>query len=705
MTKRGKMKHSKKKIKIRGNGEIFKKGLSAMNRTKIRTKLTASFFIPIAFIIFLGIASFEKAEKGIRDSYERSTAQAINMTSDYLQFGVQSIENLSIQYINDDSMKNYLSGFYSNDITKNNNVFQNLTNAAMAKQVTDNFILNISVLSAKVKSVTTFANLQDDIYSGFFETEEGKRIKASDASRWVGSNAYLDEKMGTKAEDYSMRLIRNYKKADAFIIIDMDYHTVLEILDSMEIEKSGILGLITPDGKEIISKDEKAGSVFAGQEFYQKALASEETDRAYYVDFEGKENLFIYSKIGDTGAMLCALIPKSTILMQADSIKSMTVIIVIIACIIAVITGLFISTGIGRTINSIIHKLKKAAQGDLSVDFSTKRGDEFRILTDEINHTFSNMKELIGRVNHISKEVSEASKDVSDASAVILNSARDVTAAMNEIEGGVMQQAKDAQECLLQMDDLSNKIEQMSNTGNEISEIAVRTKENIQDGTKVTGQLTQQTESTIEITTDIIKGIEALAVKSMSIGSIINTIHKISNQTNLLSLNASIEAARAGEFGLGFAVVANEIRNLADQTSLSINDIKKIIESIQGDTTGLVITAKKAEGVMVLQDTAVKNTTKSYYNINDSIDMLMAKLTDVISGVKSIENARTSTLNLVENISAVLEEIAASSNNVNQISAEQLRSVELLNQSAGDMSSTSEELIGAVRKFTVGHGV
>jgi methyl-accepting chemotaxis protein len=192
-----------------------------------------------------------------------------------------------------------------------------------------------------------------------------------------------------------------------------------------------------------------------------------------------------------------------------------------------------------------------------------------------------------------------------------------------------------------------------------------------------------------------------LAEKSSSINKIVNVINDIANQTNLLSLNASIEAARAGEHGKGFAVVASEIRTLADQSKTSVNDIKKIIGSIYEDTTTAVETARKAEKVLQLQENAVKNTTDSYDNINGSVEKLIVFLKYITDNVANIEEARVSTLGAIENISAVLEEIAASSNNVNQTAINQVASVESLNQSALNLNKNSDNLVNEVQKFTV----
>ncbi len=667
----------------------------------LRFKLVVSFLIPIAFIIILGVVSFQKAADGIRSSYEASTGQAIKMTGEYIQFGVDSMDSLSIQYTNDDNVWKYASGFYKDDLIKNNEMYQNLTNAALAKEVTDKFISSISVFSGSVQPITTVAYVKPDVYTGFLETEEGKIVE-DNQPLWVGRNAYLDEKMGTTSKNYALRMIRKFKKANSLIVIDMDYNTVSDILKRMEFNKGSIIGLVTPDGQEIMFDGQNAyKSSFTGEAFYKEASASEKPEDSFYIEYQGEKQLFIYSKLGKTGALLCAMIPRSVILGKADGIKNVTIVIVIIACIVAVVTGLFISSGIDTIIKKTILKLKKAAGGDLTVDFTTKRKDEFQILLKEISRTFSNMKELISQVRNLSINVSGASSDVTITSEKFLHSAEDISLAMKEIEQSLMQQAKDAEECLSQMDQLSGQIVMMGKDTDEISKITSNTKTNIQNSADITRDLTEQTRYTIDITTNIVRGIENLAQKSSSIGSIINTINEISNQTNLLSLNASIEAARAGQYGRGFAVVASEIRTLATQITHSVDEIGKIINTIQSDTKELVVSAKNAETVLVQQDTAVKNTSNSYEVINESVDNLMLYLNNIVGDVGNIEKARSSTLNAIENISAVLEEIAASSNHVSQISMDQLEQVKTLNNSAVSLNTQSETLVNAVQQFTV----
>jgi methyl-accepting chemotaxis protein len=251
------------------------------------------------------------------------------------------------------------------------------------------------------------------------------------------------------------------------------------------------------------------------------------------------------------------------------------------------------------------------------------------------------------------------------------------------------------------MEQLSQRIALVSNNTKGIAEIADKTIHNTKDGAVVTEHLNQQTKTTIKITTDIINKIEKLAEKTSSINSIVNVNNEIADQTNLLSLNASIEAARAGSYGKGFSVVANEIRNLAEQSQKSVNDIKQIISSIQDDTKNVVQITLEAEKALKLQDGVVKNTTESFHNISDSVEDLMTYLNHIADNVGNMEDARIGTMEAIENISAVMEEIAASTNTVNQSSNLQLSSVKTLNKSATNLNENAKHLVDAVSKFQI----
>lgn len=670
----------------------------------IRFTLIISFTTPIFFIIILGIVSYRTASEGIIDKYEKATSQTINMASEYLQFGLDSVEATSVQYVSDDSIKKYLIN-RDDDVISNSSNLTNIKNSFAAKQLTDDFIGNIYAISKNVNPISTGANLSGtDIYTGLQESALGDSLmNNSSKSVWSGRDSYLDEKLGATEDQYAFRLIRKYINIDAVLIIDIDRVTIENIITKLQFDKTATVGIVTGDGKEILIKDKEPVDdvVFTNQEFFQKALKTNEEYGSNYIVYKDSSYLFLYSKLGDTGDTLCAMIPKSVITSQADKIRNITVVIVFVACIVAILIGLLISGSIEKVVHTIIEKLRLAANGDLTVAFETKRKDEFRILMDQLQLTFVNMKKLVIQVDELSKEVSLSAENVKGTSEAFLDTTNMITNAMDEIELGINQQAGDAEACLIEMDNLSNKITLVSDNTREISKITEVTKISIQEGTDSAYELNQQTKATMSISVETIHEIESLANRSLTIGKIVNTISEIANQTNLLSLNASIEAARAGESGKGFSVVAGEIRKLAEQSQNSVTDIKGIINKILEDTMKAVNSAKKVEEAMMLQEKAVMNSSCSFQNINDKVQDLVIRINNITENVDNIENARTSTLGAIENISAVLEEIAASTNSVNQTSNQQLKSVENSNQSAINLNKNTDKLVDALKRFKV----
>ena len=415
----------------------------------------------------------------------------------------------------------------------------------------------------------------------------------------------------------------------------------------------------------------------------------------------GNEYMFVYSKIGSTGCMLATIIPEKVIKEQAAEIEKMTILMVIVAMIIAIVVGMILANGIGTAIGNVNVILKEASEGDLTVKVETRRRDEFKKLNYHITGMIQSIKELVGKSANVSCRVTDSASAVSMASEQFVESSTSITEAIEHIEGGITEQAHDAESCLKKMGGLSEKIDYVNQSTTQIAEFAETTKETVDTGIVTIRELNTKAKATTQITKKVIDNIEALEKESHSIEGITNTINEIASQTNLLSLNASIEAARAGEAGRGFAVVASEIRKLAEQSMEASHMIEQIINGIQIKTRETVGNAKEAENIVTSQEQALTATIEVFNTIGTQVEGLTKNIEEIGMGVSSIESAKDETLKAIANISAGLTETAAASAEVQSAADNQLQSARELNEAAMGLGQDAEELQEAISQFKV----
>jgi methyl-accepting chemotaxis protein len=399
--------------------------------------------------------------------------------------------------------------------------------------------------------------------------------------------------------------------------------------------------------------------------------------------------------------MICALIPKATILAQTSNIKTVALWLVIFAVIIATLLGYVLSGHINSNIYRILKQLKTVSSGDLTSQLKSKSRDEFKLLADGVNSMTDHMKILITNVTSAGNSLSHAAQQVSASSETFLMTSTDIQGAIQEIDNGVTQLDVNSADCLTQMDTLSGKITDVTKGTDAITSLTAATSAAIGDGITSMSTLTDSAKQTSEITGNVIRAIEALAEKSRSIVQIVESINSIARETNLLSLNASIEAARAGESGKGFVVVAEHIRQLADQSAASASEIQKIINDIIQNTSDVVNIAKEAESTMNFQEQAMAQTAQSFVAMDEQIHTLLNSVDGISANMKNMETARCTTLNAIEGISSISAETSAGSANVNNTVNSQREAITTLDNAAGVLQERAAALNELLRQFKI----
>ncbi len=671
---------------------------------QLRTKLIAAFMIPVICIILLGVVSYQRATEAIVSNYEKSLQETMTMTNQYLTLVIDTVRSNYKTYLYDTELARYLKDLMEEAPAKKLAV--EYTKEMKRDANTNTLVSNIYIISDRVISLTSSAPTTSSLLTAYTDSEQGALVEDQRTSYHLfGSLCDADEALGTHKLNYSLRIAKYMDNNKAIMLVDLDRDTLIDSLSSLSAGDGSYAALVTHDGTEFYSDGNATrNSVFTTSDFYKEIAESEEGGMKY-VNYNEEKYLFLYSPMyspkSPQGSMICTLIPESTILAQAAGIKTVAMVLVIVAVAIAALLGYLLSAHINGNIYRIIHQLQLVSEGDLTVQIQSRSTDEFKLLAGGVNSMTDNMKALITNVTEASNSLNAAAGQVSSASDTFLRTAGDIQGAITEINAGVTQLDTNSEDCLTQMDSLSGKIGTVANGTRDIITLTQDTSSSINQGISSMSVLTDSAKKTSEITDHVIQAIEALADKSRSIGQIVESINSIAKETNLLSLNASIEAARAGESGRGFAVVAEQIRKLADQSAESAGQIQVIIDDIVTTTYGVVDIAKEAESTVEFQEKAVAQTTDSFVTMDSQIHTLLNSISEISESMQNMEYARSTTLTAIEGISAISAETSAGSDNVAKTVFAQRDAIQTLDSAANTLQARAAELTDLLGRFTI----
>jgi methyl-accepting chemotaxis protein len=672
----------------------------------ILAKLLISFMIPVCLFIVAGIIIYQKSEEGLKNNTESLTFTSINTLADYLDTGFQNVDYAIKRIALNATVTQHFSATEGEALAKDVVTFVN------SESLADTYISNIFTFGKRQEDIIVSGDgIQEHVplFDTFDASEEGtamaeyfKEAGPNVQTYWMSSHPSIDEMRELNQEDYILsefhKVLDRRNKLTGYVMIDVKTSFVQGILDDAQLGENSIKGFITHDGREVISGADSFA--FGSQDFY-KAVEAEEESGYKYIDYKGDSYLFMYANVPVVGGKVCAMVPQEVIVEDALVIRNITLVAILLCCIIAFITGTIIASGISKATNSINVVMKQTSEGDLTGSITMKRKDEFKLLSGNIMNMITSLKSLITKMTNVSDQVGESSDQVNDNSDVLYTATKDIREAISQIELGLIQQSEDTEQCLHQMSDLADRISVVYDNTNEISEIAEKTQETVDNGMVIVTDLGDRVQDTTAITKAIIEEINQLQKESKTIYSIVATINEIAEETNLLSLNASIEAARAGEAGKGFAVVSDEIRKLAEQSAAAGTKIADIITNVQSRIEKTIETAERATDVVNYQEDALHTTVKMFRAIKRQVSTLAQDLETISTNINGIETAKNDTLEAIASISATSNETEAASTELNKNAERQMHAVEVLNQAVKQLQENSLELSESISVFKV----
>ncbi|MDE6389046.1 MAG: methyl-accepting chemotaxis protein [Lachnospiraceae bacterium] len=677
---------------------------------KIIYKLMFAFLIPIIMMVMLGIVCYHTASKNAVSKYEESAGSTVMSVAEYFNLLTSNVETNATDMLVTDAVKDYygLNAMSSNQ-NKESTSYNAMKTTVLKMTSSTKYVANVHAFAAAGRSVSSTTKesvrrlaFDENAYDDF-QKQEGQPFEdPTFKGMWIGEHLFIDTATGTDTNEYGISFMRRLSTGKGFLIIDIKRSIVQEALGRVDFGKGSYVSLITADGREIHMKygEPSYGTIYKGQAFYQASL-EEDVYMSDYVTFNKKQYLYLYAPVGETGMKICALIPESSIIEEMKDLRNETILFVIMASLVAILTGMILSNSIRRTLDKISRSMKVASEGDFTVSLATNRQDEFGHVSNSIAKMISSMRELIAEVQKFSGDVGRSAGQVSETTDRILSSMREVNTAVSDVETEVIKQAQDADTGYRMMAEFGEKINHISETAGIMGTMADSTIARVEKGTAMVDMLKTTAHATTDITQILVDNVADVGSQSGNIKTIIDTINSIAERTNLLSLNAGIEAARAGESGRGFAVVAESIGKLAEQSMTAGNEIKKIIESIEATTRTATESAVRTEENVKSQMDALDETVTVFHEIHDYVQNLVEKLEQIVEQMGGLVEDKDKVLDTIQGVSSTTDNASAATVEVTASIAEQVGFLSELNDDAEALKSQAEKLDDAMRRFTL----
>ena len=486
---------------------------------------------------------------------------------------------------------------------------------------------------------------------------------------------------------------------------DMSFDTIQENIGKIKVGNTGKAMLIGKDGtyyagvakekimKSKITEDKNQSLVKLGQDVLKNKQGT-----SSFEDEKGK-NYVYYMQVPSLGSTLVLSIPEKELYAPVSALTMNIAILGLVTCILVILAIIIFSAYISKNIKEVNDLSYAISRGDLTQVLNINSENELGKMGNNLNTMTNNLKDLVKSVSGSLDQVVATAEELSASSDQTQQSSEQICEAIQQVALGSEQQVsitndttKIAEEIFTGMEQITNNVQTVTNTsleafkraekGNDVVSSAINHMNNISDKVATSSQV-----------------VSVLGDKSKEIGNILSLITSIAEQTNLLALNAAIEAARAGEQGRGFAVVADEVRKLAEQSGSAAGNISLLINEIQREIVNAV--SAMDNGTTAVNDgiNMVNQAGKAFGEILKDINYISTQMQDVSAVTEEINAGTHNMLEAIQNVSNISDESAGNAQNVVAASEEQTALMKEVANAAETLTQMAVDLQGTMSKF------
>lgn len=386
----------------------------------------------------------------------------------------------------------------------------------------------------------------------------------------------------------------------------------------------------------------------------------------------------------------------------ANQAQTASVTISIITVILSIFIGFFAARSIANPVRKILANVEAVARGDLSeYENNIHSQDEIGELASAIARMRENLYGLIKQVSQATDQVAASSEELSASAEESAQAVNQVAEVISEVADGTENQLKAVNDTSAVVQQMSAGVQQIAASANTVADTSAKSADAAQEGSKAIEKTITQMNHIEQTVTRSAQVVTKLGERSKEIGRIVDTISGIAGQTNLLALNAAIEAARAGEQGRGFAVVADEVRKLAEQSQEAAKHIAGLITEIQTDTESAVMAMNEGTREVQVGTAVVNHAGDTFKEILELFSQVSNQVREISAAIQQMASGSQQIVSSVHDIDMISKDTASQAQTVSAATEEQSATMEEIAASSQALAKLAEELTQSVSKFKI----
>ncbi len=414
----------------------------------------------------------------------------------------------------------------------------------------------------------------------------------------------------------------------------------------------------------------------------------------------GKDKFIaFYDKVPLSGWNVASVLSEKELFASVDNLMIMLLLVTAAIVLISAVIIIFVAKQMTSPLSNLSSFSEEISNGNLTDKLEIDGEDEIAKVSNGLNNTVFKLKEMISDISNSAEEVKAVSNNLSLSTSESLKGNEEVSKSMQEIAQGAVTQAQGASEASIVTGELIEEINEVFKKCNDMIDTVEKSSHISESVSKGVDEAISSIENIAETNKLNVKETQILLEQSKQIGQIVDVISAISEQTNLLSLNAAIEAARAGEQGKGFAVVAEEVRNLAEQSTNSSKKIADLIGMIQNQIE--IISNKMEKGTNEVISGVEKATLvgENFKEIERVFSTVINVADEVSKATNRMEKKASTTSDIINNVAAITEQNSAATQEVTASNEEQIAFMHEIVDSTYKLEELINKLNNTVDRF------